>query len=56
MLAGYKTYLVAAMLAATVLLERGLGIDVPGIEVHDDWLLVLLNALGLGSLRAGIGR
>lgn len=56
MLNGWKTYLVAAALALVVILEKGLGLDVPGVELGDDWLLVLLNAAGLGALRHGIAR
>lgn len=56
MLNGWKTYTVAAVLAAAVVLEKGLGIDVPGLEVGEDWLVILLNALGLGALRHGIAR
>lgn len=54
MIKGYKTYLVAAALAVIVVIERGLGIDVPGVTLGDDWLLILMNAAGLGTLRAGI--
>ncbi|KIC22518.1 hypothetical protein [Leisingera sp. ANG-Vp] len=54
MLEGKKTYIVAGMILLSVLVERGLGIDVPGIEVADNWALVVMNALGLGSLRKGI--
>ncbi|CUI01126.1 hypothetical protein [Leisingera aquaemixtae] len=54
MLEGKKTYIIAAMILLSVLVEKGLGIDVPGIEVGDDWFLLVLNALGLGTLRSGI--
>jgi hypothetical protein len=53
---GRKTYLVALTLLALVAIEKGLGVDIPGFEAGDDWLLVVLNALGLGALRHGIGR
>jgi len=53
-LAGKKTYLVAAALVLIVIIEKGLGIDVPGVALGDDWMLVLLNAFGLGTLRSGI--
>ena len=56
MLSGYRTYIIAAALLLIVLVEKGIGIDIPGIEIDDDWLLLTLNALGLGSIRAGIGR
>lgn len=54
MLQGYKTYIVAAALLLLVVIEKGLGFDVPGVELGDDWLLLLLNAAGLGALRAGV--
>jgi len=54
MLNGYKTYIVAAVLLLVVIVEQGLGIDVPGVDLGEDWLLVIMNALGLGTLRAGI--
>jgi hypothetical protein len=52
---GYKTYLVMAALLAVVVLEKGLGMDVPGVALGDDWMLVVMNAIGLGTLRHGIG-
>ena len=55
MLKGYRTYIVAASLLLVVFVEKGLGFDIPGIEVGNDWLILVLNALGLGTLRAGIG-
>lgn len=56
MLNGYKTYIVAAVLALAVLVEKVLGLDVPGIVVTDDWALVLANAVGLGTIRAAISQ
>lgn len=54
MIDGYKTYLVMAALLAVVVLEKGLGFDVPGVALGDDWMLVVMNAIGLGTLRHGI--
>ena len=54
MIDGYKTYLVMAALLAVVVLEKGFGLDVPGVALGDDWMLVVMNALGLGTLRHGI--
>jgi hypothetical protein len=56
MLQGYRTYIVAASLLLIVIVEKVLGIDIPGATVGDDWLFVILNALGLGTLRAGIAK
>lgn len=48
------TYIIAAVLVLVVAVEKGLGIDVPGVDVGSDWLTQILAALGLGTLRAGI--
>jgi hypothetical protein len=56
MLSGYKTYIVAAMLLIAVAVEKGLGIDVPGMTVTDDWMVLVLNSMGLGTLRAALGK
>lgn len=53
---GYKTYLVMAALLAVVVLEKGLGLDVPGVALGEDWMLVVMSALGLGTLRHGVGK
>ena len=52
--AGYRTYIIAAVLMLVVVVEKGLGFDVPGIDVGTDWLSHVLAALGLGTLRAGL--
>lgn len=52
MLSGYKTYIVAAMVAAIAICEGLLGVDIPGAEMQGDWLTFLMGALGLGALRA----
>ena len=52
--AGYRTYVIAAVLILVVVVEKGLGIDVPGVDVGSDWLTQILAALGLGTLRAGM--
>jgi hypothetical protein len=51
---GYKTYFVVAALLAVVVLEEGLGLDVPGVALGAGWMLVVMNAIGLGTLRHGI--
>lgn len=53
---GWKTYAVALALAAVALAEGVLGMPVPGVTLDDNWLLVLLNALGLATLRHGVTR
>jgi len=52
---GFKTYIVAAMLLALGVLGM-IGIDIPGVPVPDDWITLVLGALGLGSLRAGVAK
>ncbi|ABD85703.1 hypothetical protein [Rhodopseudomonas palustris] len=47
-------FIIAAVLVLVVVVEKGLGIDVPGVDVGSDWLTQILAALGLGTLRAGI--
>ena len=39
----------AAVLLVVVALEKGLGVDVPGVELTQDWFTVLLTSLGLGA-------
>ena len=56
MLNGYRTYIVAATLLLIVFVEKGLGFDFPDVEVGNDWLVLALNAIGLGTLRAGVGK
>lgn len=56
MVDGYKTYLLVALFVVMVAVEKGLGWDVPGFEVGDDWLAMVMGALGLGTLRAGIAK
>ena len=53
-LQGKKTYLVSAALLAVVAIEKGAGIDIPGVIVDDNWLFLVLNGLGLSTLRAGV--
>jgi len=52
--AGYRTYIIAAVLIICTLAEKVLGIDIPGVDVGQNWLETILAALGLGTLRAGI--
>ncbi|QDP61596.1 MAG: hypothetical protein Tp138OMZ00d2C19078261_57 [Prokaryotic dsDNA virus sp.] len=53
-LSGYKTYIIVAIYLLCIGAEKLLGFDIPGFEPTDDWLVYVLNALGLGTLRAGI--
>jgi hypothetical protein len=56
MLKGKKTYITAAVLLAAVAVEKGLGLDVPGLTVDENWLVVVMNAVGLGTLRSAISK
>ena len=51
--AGYRTYIIAAVLVLVVVVEKGLGIDVPGVDVGSDWLTQILAALGLAPCGPG---
>lgn len=53
-LQGKKTYLVSAALLAVVFVEKVLGVDIPGVVVDDNWLFLVMNGLGLSTLRAGV--
>lgn len=55
-LQGKKTYIIAAVLLILVVIEKAIGIDIPGFDPGEDWLGYILGALGLGTLRAGIGK
>lgn len=52
--AGYRTCIIAVALVLVALVEKGLGIDVPVVDVRSEWFTHVLAALGLGTLRAGI--
>jgi len=54
LLDGKKTYIVSGLTIILVLLEKFGGVDVPGFTVGDDWFSVIIAALGLGTLRAGV--
>lgn len=54
LLSGYKTYIVAAIAILAVIAESFLGWDVPGVDVEADGVQIILNALGLGTLRHGL--
>ena len=55
-LKGKKSYLIAGAIILLVILEKVLGIDVPGVELGDNWGEWILGAGGLSALRAGVGR
>lgn len=55
-LQGHKTKIISVVIFALAILEGPLGIDVPGVEISDDWLNVALTGLGLGTLHAAVGR
>lgn len=55
-LSGKKTHIIAIIFLICVFAEKGLGFDIPGFEPGDDWLAYVLNALGLSTIRLGIGK
>lgn len=55
-LPGYKSYIVGALLVAIGVVEGVFSWNIPGVEVGDDWLMYILNGMGVGSLRAAIAK
>jgi len=53
---GYKTYIVAGVLALLVAAEHFLGWDIPGMAAQNDWLQWLLGAAGLATVRHGVAK
>lgn len=51
---GWKTYAVAAVAVAVALLEGPVGVEVPGVTLEDNWLLLVLGASGLATLRHAV--
>jgi hypothetical protein len=51
-----KTYAAAGLMVLVVAVEKLLGLDSPGIDVSEDWLKILIEALGLVGLRAAIAK
>ncbi len=48
---GYKTFAVAAFLVFAAVVDGMWGVDLPYVNVGDDWLTWMLAGLGLGSVR-----
>lgn len=53
---GYKTYIVAGVVIALGLMEGPLGIDIPGVDIGDDWFNYVLTGAFGGSLRSALGK
>ena len=53
---GKKTYIIAAVVALLGIVQGILGIEIPGVELGDNWIMTVLGALGLGTLRAGVAK
>lgn len=50
-----KSYIIAGVIGLLGVLGM-LGIDIPNVPVPDNWMLYILDALGLSALRAGIAK
>ena len=48
---GKKFHLVVAVFIFAMAVEGGLGVDIPGFEVPDNWLDYILAAFGLSAGR-----
>lgn len=55
-LEGYRTYLIAMVFIAACVVEKILGVDLPGFEVGDDWVNQCAIMLGLTTVRASVGK
>ncbi|XAI95363.1 hypothetical protein [Nostoc phage Nsp-JY18] len=55
-LQGKKTYTIVGLFVVIVALERFVGIDLPYIEIGDDWVEQLMIMLGIGTTRAAVAR
>lgn len=55
-LQGKKTYAIVAVFVLIVVLEKFVGIDLPYVEIGDDWFNEVMVMLGLGTARAAIAR
>lgn len=54
LLQGRKTYLTVGVAIAAIVIEKGLGFDVPFFTIGPDWALRVTELLGIGFLRAGV--
>jgi hypothetical protein len=54
--AGAKTYILAVIIVLCVLVEKVLGMDIPGFDPGQNWLEYIMGALGLSALRAGVAK
>lgn len=55
-LEGKKTYILITIFILGVVAEKALGWDVPGFDPGPDWLQQILGAIGLGTMRAAVGK
>lgn len=53
---GYRTYVIGGILVAIGVAEGVFMIDIPYVVVGDDWVLWVLNGLGINGLRAGVAK
>lgn len=53
---GLKTYIVAAAVALIGISEGVLGVDIPGAEMQENWIEMVLGAAGLGTVRHAIAK
>lgn len=53
---GWKMYLGAATILLSVVVEKGLGVDLPGIQIGDDWMNYIWSAWGLVGLKSALSK
>lgn len=53
---GYKTYIVIGVYLAAVFVTKGLGLQIPGFSVGDNWVNDVMIALGFGGFRSALNK
>jgi len=54
MLSGYKTYIVAFMVALIAVVEGPMGVDLPGVDIGPDWFDYLMTSAFGATFRSAI--
>ena len=51
---GKATYGIAVTILIAAI-SQGMGIEIPGVQLQDNWLAAIVTALGLASMRRAVG-
>jgi hypothetical protein len=55
-LQGKKSYIVAIVIVVLVVIEKVIGIDIPGFEMGEDWGKYIIGSATISTLHAAIQR